>query len=309
VNFKKKVLFYRDYREFRGGHLKVYDYFNHLAKSSRFAPEIFLTSQSLIANPWSSCTSIKSHYDPESADILFLAGLDWKALDPWPEIEERIPVVNLIQSTRHGEEGDERKNFLSRKALRICVSHQVKDVISVTGLCNGPLITIENGIDLDESDNAGSVADPGSVLILGIKQQHLASQLAQALSLTGLHARCINKPIERTVLLKLVSQSEIIVTLPNSKEGFYLPALEVMRLKRSLVCPDCIGNRSFCEHMVTCLMPEPTVEALLKAVNILLASRGLAESLKQTALNRVRSYTIQRERADFLDALHRLLQA
>jgi hypothetical protein len=304
---KKKVVFYRDYREFRGGHLKVYDYFGHLTASTEFTPEIFLTSQSLLNNPWSKCDSIVEHYDPMSADILFLGGFDWKALDPWPKIEEHIPVVNLIQGFGHCQDGDERMQFLTRKALRICVSHQLRDAVMRTGLCSGPVITIENSISFDADSHRSKTAEPESVLTLGVKKKQLALRLQEGLASAGVCVQCIAEPIERQRLLSLMSRSEIVVTLPSDKEGFYLPALEVMKLNRNLICPDCTGNRSFCEDLVTCLMPEPKLQALLGAVELLRADKGLAKSLREAASSRVEPYTAERERTEFINALNSIL--
>jgi glycosyltransferase involved in cell wall biosynthesis len=47
--------------------------------------------------------------------------------------------------------------------------------------------------------------------------------------------------------LNWINQAKITVFLPyRDIEGFYMPALEGMALGTLVVCPDCIGNRSFC---------------------------------------------------------------
>lgn len=95
------MLFYRDYRGFTGGHLKVRDYFEHLRASESFEPKVYLTPGSRPDHLWPA-ESLVAEYDPDSADVLFIAGLDWMALSAWPGIENRKPVVNLIQHVRHG---------------------------------------------------------------------------------------------------------------------------------------------------------------------------------------------------------------
>jgi len=56
---KKTVLFHRDYAGFTGGHLKVWDYYQHVLMSDVFKPEIFFTSESVwLNNPWSE---LKEH--------------------------------------------------------------------------------------------------------------------------------------------------------------------------------------------------------------------------------------------------------
>ena len=47
---------------------------------------------------------------------------------------------------RHAEEP--RRQWLRYRAVRICVSPEVTDAVAATGMCNGPLITIPNAIDL-----------------------------------------------------------------------------------------------------------------------------------------------------------------
>jgi len=49
-----KVLFYRYYRGFTGGHLKVWDYYDHVKASSNFIPQIYFSAESVwdSLNPW-----------------------------------------------------------------------------------------------------------------------------------------------------------------------------------------------------------------------------------------------------------------
>ena len=93
---------------------------------------------------WLDLTGLVNQYDPSSADVLFLAGMDWRALEAHPGIEERIPVINLIQHIRHSDPNQELYTFLSRRATRICVSQEVAKAITETGRCNGPVHSIEN---------------------------------------------------------------------------------------------------------------------------------------------------------------------
>src|SRR5438477_11084710 len=76
------VLFHRDFRKFTGGHLKVWNYFNHVLSSPRHDAGIAFTAESRWdeTNPWLQSRSRVVDWDPERADILFLAGNDWRAL-------------------------------------------------------------------------------------------------------------------------------------------------------------------------------------------------------------------------------------
>ena len=74
-----RILFHRDFKEYTGGHGKVWDYFNH-AIALGLDARVYLTPDSLrdASNPWLSIPErIESAWQPEKADLLFLAGMDW----------------------------------------------------------------------------------------------------------------------------------------------------------------------------------------------------------------------------------------
>lgn len=117
-------------------------------------------------NPWSGVEPPPLEaWDPAGADMLFLAGLDWTAV---PE-RTQVPTINLIQGTRYAARGDPRRGFLSRRAVRICVSGEVADAVRATGLVNGPLFTIENALDLDSFPPSLAQRDI-PVLLSGVKR-------------------------------------------------------------------------------------------------------------------------------------------
>ena len=83
----RTVLFFRDFRKFHGGHLKVWDYFNHVRASPRFDAKIAFTENSVWtdANPW---TGAREHVVDSPADVrpdvFFVAGRDWLRMDEHP---------------------------------------------------------------------------------------------------------------------------------------------------------------------------------------------------------------------------------
>ena len=299
---KKRMLFHRDYRSFTGGHLKVFDYFMHAKSSDAYMPEIFFTPSSRSDHPWRCEGGIVRSYDPESADCLFIAGADWNALRPFPGVEDRIPVVNLIQHVRHADPDDPLHAFLSRRATRICVSLEVAHALERTGRCNGPIHVIANGIDfslLPESPQSGS-----GVFIAGTKRPDLAGALCDRLRASTVAVECSIKPLNRSEFLQHMASARIVVTLPNENEGFFLPALEAMALGRAVICPDCIGNRGFCIDGKTCLMPLPEPTEMEAAVRRLLSDPALTEFLGAAAATMSARFDLKRERADFLTILN-----
>lgn len=298
------ILFHRDYRCFQGGHLKLYDYVNHVDSTDWLTSSIYVAPTSNKDHLWLNHPNLVHKYDPLSANILFLAGTDWRALSSFPNIEEDIPVINLIQHVRHANPSLELYSYLSKKAIRICVSNEVAEAIRCTEICNGPIYTITNCIDLDLMEQFRTNAfQQNKVLIAGIKQPSLANELLNRLLAKNINASCLDSHTDRLDYLQKISNSYIIVTLPNQTEGFYLPALEAMAMGKPLICPDCIGNRSFCFDGINCLMPQLNIASLENAVLSLLANADLANKLAMNGLSQSLAHNIHKERSLFLDLL------
>lgn len=302
---KSKLLFYRDYQAFQGGHLKVFDYFTHAQHSETHNPFIFVRPGGLEPHLWSGLNGLMQAYEPEQADCLFIAGVDWDALSDYPEIEERIPVINLVQHLRHADPRDQRYRYLPRKAVRICVSEQVRDALTATGQCNGPIHVIPNGLNLHLLPDlpCTPLAD---VLIAGLKQPHMAIELCTKLRSHGLSVECLTTALPRREYLERVAAASIIVALPNRSEGFYLPALEAMAMSKAVICPDCVGNRSFCFDELTCLMPSYNVEALEASVLRVHLDPDLARSLRSAGQAISLKHGLEMEKASFLGILSNL---
>ena len=128
---KKTILFFRDYQEYTGGHQKVADYFSHLKASSDFDPTIAFSSATKwdIKNPWFPEYQDQSlAFTPTNYDYTFLAGMDWQVYLPSLRPQNQ-PVINLIQHVRHADPAQPMHQFLSERAIRICVSPEVAEAI------------------------------------------------------------------------------------------------------------------------------------------------------------------------------------
>lgn len=310
--YKKNIYFYRDYVRFQGGHLKVWNYFNHLKTTQEYEPHIFFSELSLFDsnNPWTHTQTLKT-WDLSKADALFLAGLDWSVVLKNPVYLEKkkiIPVINLIQGLSHANPLDIKYSFLKERAVRVCVSQQVSDAIKKTGQVNGPIFTIPNGIDI----NVLPITEAGQdyeidLLIVGIKKPIVGSVIEQAFKgklKTIIH---INQLVPRNFFLELMSKAKVVVFLPHFEEGFYLPALECMAIGGLVVCPDCIGNRSFCINNQTCLVPayeeKEVIKSIYKALDL---CSGERLSLIKNARLKASEYTLEREKQAFLDIVKNL---
>jgi len=301
---KGTLLFRRDFQGLTGGHLKVWHYFGHSTRSSRFTPRIHLTPLSTRGadNPWNHAVAGSfAAWEPTAAAALFVAGLDWEAVpDPCP-----VPVVNLIQHVRHAHAGDPRRRFLPRPAVRICVSEEVADAIRSTREVNGPVVAIPNGIDLENIPAAATRDVP--VLIAGLKNPPFAAALGERLRAAGLVVEVVSDLRPRGEFLELLSRARVAVTLPTEDEGFFLPALEAMAAGAIVVCPDCVGNRGFCLDGVTCLRPSYTLEAVAEAaLRAATLPPAAAADMLAAAGAQARGHGLERERTAFLEILDAL---
>jgi hypothetical protein len=302
------VLFYRDFQRFTGGHLKVWDYFNHVTASPDAEPRISFSSRSVwdSTNPWFNRKDAIVEWNPEAAEILFLGGLDWRAVPASQRKSFPKPIINLIQHPRHAEPGSELRSFLSHRAIRICVSEEVASAIKGTNEVNGPVHVIPNGVD-------GSFfpARPKSIserttdlLICGLKAPELARDCYRHLS--GKHGvvRWMIDWAPREEFLRRMADAKIVLLLPRPEEGFYLPALEAMGSGSVVVCPDCVGNRSFCLEGVNSFRPTYDFRQIIAATERALQLDAPAQTqLLESARSTVKEHSLENERSKFLPIL------
>lgn len=302
---KRSLLFHRDFTGYTGGHGKVWDYFEHARAHPAWNAEIYMSPRSLRAgNPWVEAgVATRARWEPERADALFLAGLDWSAV---PDDRPDRPVVNLVQHVRHADPRDRRFAFLGRRAVRICVSQPVADALRATGAVNGEIVVIPAALRLDGLP--APCPQRHGVLVAATKQPLLGRELAARLRAQGRHVVLVETPLARPAFLRLLAECAVAVTLPAPTEGFYLPALEAMALGCATVVPDCVGNRQYARPGVNALMPDLRLDALLAAVHRL-DDPGLAARLASAGRATAREYDLAAERRAFhrvLDGLDRL---
>jgi glycosyltransferase involved in cell wall biosynthesis len=300
----RTVWFYRDYQSFTGGHLKHAHYYKHTRSFPGFSTQIGFSrvDASLIeqrSQLWPG--EPVQQWAPLEQDLLFLAGLDWQYLDKQKPGMLDVPKINLIQHVRHADSGSELNSFLSRKAIRLCVSQEVADAIQRTGKVNGPIKVIPNGVDVEiaevrELDEKRSAISGKNVLIVGYKNPEFSRQLAQQLHDQNISCQLILSLQERIQFLKQLDDYEVIMCVPHETEGFYLPALETMARGKLLVTMDCIGNRGFCFSMRNCLLTNYTVEGALNSIQTALSlPTEKRNSMLNNAIETARAFSMQQE--------------
>jgi hypothetical protein len=309
----KEVLFYRTFKKYQGGHLKVWDYFLHVLSSPNHTARVRFSADSVWdeRNPWREMRSYTIGPDtPANPDMLFLDGRDWEKLSQEERERSRIPIVNLIQHVRHGFEDNPRYAFLRHRAIRICNSEETAESIRSTGRVNGPIFTIPYGLDVECFPNPIAFDEKElDFLIVAIKQPKLGRRLGRLLWRPGRRNHVLVAPVLRKDFLDLMNRARVSVFLPHQTEGFYIPALEGMALDTLVVCPDCVGNRSFCLPGQNCFRPPLTTRAIRSAAE---AARRLSPSETSSYLASARDtfarHDLERERRDFLAILDQVDQ-
>lgn len=307
---KRVVLFHRDFRTFSGGHLKTWDYFNHVTSSSRFEPRIAFSAESKwdTTNPWFSARDKVVPWDVKAADVFFLAGVDWRVLSPAERADPPRPIFNLIQHPRHAAPGSELRGFLKHRAIRICVSEEVANAIKETNEVNGPVFVIPNGIDITSLPRGRAFEDRTTdLLICGLKAPDLAREAYTGFAAPNRVVRWLIEWIPRNDYLKRVADARITLFLPRPSEGFYLPPLEGMACGTIVVCPDCVGNRGFCVDEVNCFRPEYEQSSIHSAVTNALQQNPADQVKMQKAAHATAArHSLESERATFLSLLDRV---
>ena len=242
-------------------------------------------------------------------DVLFLSGTDWRrviAEEQRPRYSK--PVINLIQHVRHACKDDSlgRHMLLRHSAIRICVSAEVERAILGTGRVRGPVFTIPDAIDVGEVRRlAGSSPRDLDVLVAANKQPEMGAAIARRLQAAGHDVQLADTRIPRAELVGLMGRARVSVLVPNPKEGFYLPAVEAMAAGTLVVCPDCIGNRSYCLDGENSFRPAYEEDAIVAA-----AERALGDEARRARMARAGAATADAhdllvERRAFLEILDR----
>ena len=263
------------------------------------------------ANPWNDAREFVLGPDEEAdIDVVFVSGTDWRRVIPEHERPRYSkPVVNLIQHVRHACENDPlgRRMLLRHSAIRICVSAEVERAILGTGQVRGPVFTIPDAIDVAVVERLARAGERDiDVLVAANKQPELGASLARRLAAAERRVELVDTRIPRADLIGLMGRARVTVTIPNPKEGFYLPAVEGMAAGTLVVCPDCIGNRSFCRDGENSFRPEYSEEAIVAAAEHALSGAVSVDDLLRNARETARAHDLGIERAAFLDILDRV---
>jgi glycosyltransferase involved in cell wall biosynthesis len=239
--------------------------------------------------------------DPTAHDFVCVNGKDWALL---PGEMGTTRVIHFVQHAGYAADPLLR-SYLQRPARRTFTSRALHDRLAP--LANGPTAIVPIGIDESRGGEIGSGPRPRRVTLFGVKQPDFAAALAARLEAIGLEPLLIGaawRPHEE--YLRMMRESEILVTLPLREEGFFLPALEGMACGCAVVCSDAVGNRGHCVADETCLQPDHgDLDGHVAAVEQLVGNDALKARLRAGGMAMARRHSMAGERAAF----HAMLDA
>jgi hypothetical protein len=322
-NIKRRVLFHRSWTIFNGGtsggQIKVRDAFEHFTESDVFLPKVHFGKETeWFDNPGNVWLPYRKQavkeWGTQKSDVLFFAGVDWKVLSEAERKNPPVPIINIAQP-RHINPDDKRNGYLKHPAIRIAKSSIGKKILEDYGV-NGPVYLIPDAIEFEALPTPNMSPDI-DILIIGLKNEGMARSLEQRLNFRNrfrfkklkIAIQVPPKLPTRMDFINLLNRCKIAVFLPldeaRGAEGFYLPALEGMRLQKLVVCPYAVGNIDFCIPDVTCIQPKYTENDIYKSIirAIKMPTLQRKEMVKK-ALQISENHNIKKEKESLLKLLH-----
>jgi glycosyltransferase involved in cell wall biosynthesis len=136
------------------------------------------------------------------------------------------------------------------------------------------------------------------------KQPELGRRARAALQGFVSTVRLLDGSVVRDRFLDELARSRVTVFFPNEREGFYLPALEGMAAGTLVVCPDCVGNRSFCVNDRTALRPDHNFDDVMAAARAAISlERSQRQRILDAAAEMASAHDLAQERRRFFDVL------
>lgn len=297
---KVQFAFYRDYQRYTGGHQKFRDYLEHTAALPNTECSLYVeNSCSIMPNLFKSIPNVSTvhAYQPENADVAFLAGMDWNVYLKHKKSGQN--VVNLVQHVRHADPTHPLHSFLSHRALRICVSEAVRQAI--LPFANGDCVTIKMGHTIPIVKEQKQ----WDLYILGKKNPKMAETIENWAALKNMRVRADSGLVSREAVFSNLAKARVALVLPNPTEGFFLPGIEAMALADRVVVPDCVGNREYCQPYTNITLCDYNAESCIKALEFAFDRLNTSMQMfeKFRGVRSADSYNMQTERSRYQEIL------
>ena len=301
----RRILFLvRSSWDYSGMLIKIRDYVEHsllrpgLETDVYFRDAVDVLSDTFRRSLWGDLPleRIVPTADPMLYDAIVAQHKGWRSLPN--DRRSRRKLINILQTL--GARGERRS--LQKPANRICVSQELYEEYTPL-MVGGHATVIPSGIPLDLFKPGGERADR-SLLIWGSKSPALGVRLQEALAKRDLNVELLLDFLPRREFAQRLARCDIFVTLPFEAEAFHLPALEAMACGAAVVCADAFGNRSFCVHDDTCMMPAfDDFESHIAMIDLLLADEERKERIRGSGVKMAQAYSLEGERERFYQFL------
>ncbi len=294
------ISFHRKFTAYTGGHQKVLDYLQHTLAYEGVKCHLYLQNESREDCIFSKLDKVdyQSNYDPSMAELVFLAGLDWRAYLPY--LNEAQTKINLIQHLRHADPTSEQFYFLQHKAIRICVSEAVRDAIAP--FANGPCIYVPMGHTFP-SIQKKQFCD---LYVLAKKRPGIGRRIKAWGESKGLSVILHDELQPKQNVFEAMSGAKLTVLLPNKTEGFYLPGIEAAFYSEKVLMTDCIANREYANISSNLRLCDFSLDSIIAALEEFCFSSELYSNfLEKTNVIR-QKYSLEDERKQFHSLLSSL---
>ena len=304
-----------------GGNVKVIHYLLH-ARAFGLRVGLWVTQDNYPVD-WSPQPISDVHIKPPDTldgwDVIFFT---WPP--DWPKIAERMlsslpdqRIIHIIQHVRHTDpnfvDGYALQLLQTRRFSRICVSPEVSEAI-MPHVMDGVMIqTIPNVIDTRifyRSFYRISTSRPLKVLYANWKNSFGNQVRDRWQFIHGIHTatfESIDRLLSQQAFADRMRAADIFIGTPNATEGFYLAPLEAMASAVAVICPWVVGNHSFCQHYVTCLMPVyGDLDGHVSALRQFVDNRTLRRTIARNGYQKARSRQWWDERSDFLSFIQNI---
>lgn len=309
---KKNILFALKCIKPSGGSLKVRHYFEHAMQYKSLNALLYMPKDInwSISNPWFKYKDkILPEIDWSIVDIVFISGWGWERFIPQKyHYNRKFKVLYLVQHPSKLMPKFERYKNLDKPATRICVSRALTDMANEIQHVNGPVITIPAGTEIKKLMELANKSKSIDILISGLKNPAVGVALKSKFDKLGLNVKLLDERMDRNTFISYVSNSKVVVCLPNPMEGFYLPALEAMALNALVICPYAIGN-DYCIDGKNCLVPIYTEQDIYNKTKIMLSlTNKEIIIMKKNAYVTVKAHDITFEKKSFHNLLNRIIK-
>lgn len=294
---------------FRGAQVKTWDFFQHIKSHADFDPHIAFhpDSQWSVAVPWSEQQVVGEQVLLNNPDYYLLkGGNDWRLFLEQHTMSQEAQVISPIVNFRVVNFGHYSSELLKLPAIRVCPSPALTNRLLESGMVNGPVHFIANGIDTELFRGIKYEDKTTDLLIVAFKNPEFGKQLAAGIS-GPKHIKVLSKVLPQATFIDEMAQAKIIIHCPQKVEAHYLPGLEGMLQGAVTIIPDCLGNTFYIKHGEDAFVCDYDLDSIIHVFNhVYHLSPGQKFLISSRAQEKSKQYSLEQEKQDWHELLNQL---